>query len=340
MNTQGFAGRLGFFYSGQYKPSQTITLSNGLTIVEAGWGFVDGLRQSFCYLIPPVGLSEEQARSLFRDWLSFHDFVMGITSVNRYDRGDFVFRPYSYAVEVGQSGDESDCYMRVDFNDVAAFLFGWPPAGALPKISYRNLFDSYQVLDVPARDSIEWLASSPFERVGSRRPDSFTNSPYWELLHLVILLERLIGTPPTCTGRQSVCEVCGREDHGHYAKPYAAWLAEAIDELVADRQLTTAYVSVIQRARKVRHQLAHSPHFDRSEHVAPARHGVVESYDHVRAIAEYKDDSAALLSLMVALLQITRAVLVYKAFGYRHFKELPTIKSIRVGGPGAPSEGG
>lgn len=240
-----------------------------------------------------------------------------------------------YSVESGTPGDKDDTYKAEDYDDVSRIFVRAPFAttGLTPQ-SYRELYAAYLALPDDKSEALEWLVGSP---PSIRRLDAFF-SMYWQVLHLTILLEHIVGTPWVCTHAYAPCPVCARSPLPHHMMSRARWLRGRLMKYVRDRALVEEYAEVIEAAFAVRHKMAHSTHFDRSAMPAMRYHLERREYDAADAVSTYKADSTALTALVIAQRDIAHALMLDVAFGVKEYKKIRTLTAVQFGGPPMPEE--
>lgn len=326
--TTNFNDRKGVVYFSQFKPTAPYVLTDDIVIVPSGGLMLPmhngaSIWMSRSYFVAPADWADNVVSERFRDWLVFDCFTM----MNNH--GTAHYDDNRHVVEIiPNSNDGSDQRNALDYGDVIGFLVGEPFAKPkdLPVMSYANLYCAFLMLPPEIRSAIEWFVSQP---PSPRRFDPFFGS-YWGLLHMTILIENLIGLPPTCERPFAECEVCKAPSRPHYKVSRKRWLRQELAYRMGGTQLAEDYASVIEKAKSVRDNMSHRPHFDRST-IPFINVGQTASYGVDRAINEYKFDSNALLALLISLRGIAHALLVDQAFGIKHFTPLPELKVTTIG---------
>lgn len=322
-----YTGQRGMRYIGMFKPTVPYAIGHGLMIVPAGWGFFEipaylgEYRANVSYVVGDESLTDEQLTTGYRDLLIFDAFVMNDNlAICFYDANLLQLEVVKFGVEEGVAGDKDDKHNQIDYSNITPHVFAGPIGVEVPPLSYEELYDRYRNLAKSDKEIIEWLAAKP--RPAPRR-DGFANSNYWQLLHLNVLLERIIGLPPTCPGKMGVCAVCGRQPQPHYSMSRRDWLRQSLSGRIADADLVEKYVSVVEAARYVRNKSAHGPHFDRSR--MPVRQvGDSISYDTASAIAGYQNDSVALSTLIASLEILARCLVLDQILDVKYYHAPPT----------------
>lgn len=332
MKTIDFLGRRGIRYYSQFKPIDPVEIDPSIYIVPAGWCFptVNGenhRRQCVSYFVGPDAWADDELWKRFRDWVPFDGLVMWTDSATLFDCNAYVLEPVAYVLQEGVTGDAADSCNAVSYDDVGQFLFhalGRPES--LPQVSYVHLYRQYRLLNHGSKELIEWLASVP---PSPRRIDAFFGQ-YWSLLHATILLERIVGRPPTCPQSAEQCGVCGQKPQPHNALSRRVWLRQQLQEQMEDSTLVENAAQLVEAALRVRNHMSHSPCFNRSEVPQMESHMQKFEYDAARAAGEFKKDSFALLALRVALHHLAHELLVDKLFGLKHFTEPRSLKFVHL----------
>src|SRR5271165_1951647 len=327
-----FEGLRGIRYYSQFKPANPCEIAKGVFIVPSGWQFVPyytgSVRACRSHLVTPSEWPDEAAWTRFREWVCFDSFLMNPLGTSYFDSGLSVPEAVAYTVHEGFIGDEGDCYMAVDYSDVSNFLVDeiFKKPESIASQSYAELYTKFRTLTEADREAIEWFVSAPSP---ARRVDGFYSN-YWAVLHSVILIEKLIGLPPTCERQPEHCDACGTTPQPHYKINRKNWIRQVLDESIQNPVIVREYLGVVEAAIRVRNRISHGPHFDRSS-FPTMEAGQTLSYNPERAIAKYKHDSTALLALQIGLRKIARRLIVQRSFGLKYFTSLPELKAIRIG---------
>jgi hypothetical protein len=330
---ESFTGRRGILHFGQFKAKGPYYIADGIFIVPSGWHMLSigsgaFLRMNRSHFVAPTDWSDDDTWKKFRDWLIFDSFVMmNERAITYFDDNILVVQDVSYAIDSGTIGDDGDLSYTWDYNDVTSLLVDeiQKPSG-LPSLSYAELYKRFQGLPDETRSAIEWFVSSP---PSPRRVDAFFGS-YWKLLHMTILIENLIGLPPTCGYQTQQCDSCRTIPPPHRAVPRRRWLRDQLSHCIRDDCLVETYARLIEAAKSVRDRMSHGPEFDRSSRPIMA-HGHTTSYGVESAVGEFKQDSNALLALLVNLRSIAHALLVHRAFNISHFRPYTELKAAVIG---------
>ena len=312
----------GFRYYSQFRPTETVPLCDGSKLVPAGWAFVrtsrSAYRSSVSYYVPTAGLSAEESRRQFRTWVCFDALAMWTNGAPNFDCGMCEYEPISYHLEHGELGDKDDLYDTVDYSDVSRYLTrSLERAAPIPALSYPDLYGRFLSLPVERRELAEWIISGP-PTSGYCTPDAFS-SPYWPLLHLMTFIEHCIGQPPRCRYNAN-CPICGRQIVAHSSVSRREWTEQRLNYFFDNDPVHVEHASAtICAALKVRNKLAHGPNFDRSRLQGDHDHLHTETYDGMRAAAEYMNDSHALFALIMSLGTLAQQILISATFDIRIF---------------------
>lgn len=325
----------GIKYYGQYKPLGPYELEEGLYIVPGDWEMVSygvaQARQNISYLVTTRLESEESFKGKYRDWLIFDSLVLYDTfPIYFYDEnvtGNAIeeFEP-SFIETIGQIEE----YKSKNYDDIDQIVL--LTREKQMELSYRDLFRTYISLDKKDKELIEWFVAKPSR--SHTRLNPIFNVSYWQLFHLTVLLDTLIGIPPRCNHKYEQCPECKFEPYPHYSVSRNRWLDEYLTALIKDEDVKNQYSEVINQAFQVRNKFAHFPVIDRSEH-PEIPIGFTDIYAHDRAIDEHRENSIALQALLVNLNDICRYLLLNKLFSLGFFKKLKPLLATRVGNSGA-----
>jgi hypothetical protein len=203
--TISFDGRRGVLYFSQFTPIGPYAIDDSIVVVPSGGIMLPmhggaSLQMSRSYFVAPVDWPDSFVSERFREWLIFDCFVMMNSHAAEHYDNNF------HVVEIiAHPEDGGDLRNAVDYSDVAGFLVGVHVARSegLPVRSYAGLYDAFRVLPQETRSAIEWFVSQP----PSPRRLNPLFGPYWGLLHIMILIENLIGLPSHCECMSQTCEV-------------------------------------------------------------------------------------------------------------------------------------
>jgi len=331
MNSSSFEGHRAIRYLGQYKPIAPYPLTEGLLIVPAGWGmFTWGygeMRLNVSYLVGPDELSDQALADIYRKWLAFDAFILHDSIPITYFDNNTIGAIDVIPADVSPLSQNPD-YNQIDYENIAHIALTEKPSEEnLPSISYATLFASYIQLADELKEMIEWYVSLPFRWF--IRPNSFFNTNYWQLIHAVILLERLIGQPPRCLDSVGVCATCNTHPQRHYSMTRRDWLRKFLADRINSVEVRDDYARTIDTAISVRNKIAHTPLFDRSESPEfPI--GETQTYGIDRATTDYEHDFIALQSLLFSLREISRYLLLDQAFGTKYYPKLKSLNAVRI----------
>lgn len=328
MHIQEFVGKPGVKYLGQHKPRGPYALSDNLYIVPAGSGmfpYAGGqIHLNVSYFLSTEPLDDAVLEEIFREWLVFDSLAMDDRfPISYYDNNALgVLETIPLITSEPHNG--------TDYSNIAYLtLRARKDYPGLPVLSYAELFRKYQTLEHEKKEMIEWLASKPHRT--HTRPRAFFNTNYWQLLHLTILLERIVGQPPSCERPLGTCSSCGYSPPPHYSMRRRDWLERFLQDRIPDQAIAEEYFKLISTALSVRNKIAHVPVFDRSA-MPDLEPGETQSYGTDRAIDEYDHNSVALASLLVALDDICHYLLLDVAFETRFFMGIQPLNVTRLGG--------
>jgi hypothetical protein len=222
MDDNAFKRRRGVRHLGQYKPSRPYPLTDGLQLIPAGWDMFSygsaRVRLNISYLVGSEILSDTELAEKYRNWLVFDAFALDDQfSIYCYDENS-AGGIDTVPSDLIRFDEQNPDYKQVDYSNIQRYFLRTELVQTSESIlSYRDLYAVYQTLDPKLRDLIEWYVSKPFR--SHLRLGAFFNPNYWQLLHVTILLERLIDSPPACTHSFGKCPSVSNLKHIH---PFAA----------------------------------------------------------------------------------------------------------------------
>lgn len=325
----------GIKYYGQYKPTFSYKLGDYLYIVPSGWEMVDygpaKIRQNISYFISEESETEDSLKEKFRDWLIFDSFILcdGFP-VYFYDEntiGNTVEIFDSNFINISTDPTE---YKSTNYNDIGSIVLLTRENEM--ELSYIDLYKTYNSLSGKDKDIIEWFVSKPSKKHSRLNP--IYNVRYWQLFHLTVILEKLIGLPPRCTQQFEKCTECNYEAQPHYSVSRNKWLDDYLNNLINEKDIKDQYRKIIIQAFQLRNKFAHNPLIDKSGY-PEIPIGFTDIYGHDRAIDEYKENSIALDSLLRTLSEICRYFLLNKFFKLNFFKKITPLMATTVGNSGA-----
>lgn len=339
MESQNFVGSRGIKYLGQYKPIAPYALADDLFLLPAGSGmFPYGpggeVRLNVSYFVAKDGRSDPHLINSFRDWLIFDAFVLADHFPIFYFDKNHIGGVELVPDEVSKLPQTPD-YKQIDYSNIACIsLIAEFANSRLPVLSYAHLFENYRGLSTETKDMVEWFVSAPY--LSHTRPRAFFNINYWQLLHLTILLDRLVGLPPRCVHSFGACAVCGHSSQPHHSMRRKYWLRKFLTERIDSSDVVEEYARLIETGFVARNKMAHVPLFDRSSmpELVP---GETQSYAVDEAIEEYEHNSAAFSSLLNSLNYVCRYLLFNQVFNTRFFIKPRPLNFTRVGGNKADS---
>ncbi len=326
-----FEGRKGIKYFGQFKLNEPVEIDQDVFIVPAGWDWIDfgnGLSGRACvsYFVGPESWSDSENLDRFRDWVIFDCFVMwNPYGISLYDKGKLPIEPVRHnAYNNGPVGKEDADY-TIDSADICCTLvqeFERPTH--IPKTSYPELYAMYRGMGRAKKEMIEWAVSTPPSPV---QPNAFFGS-YWSILHKAILIDSIVGPPPTCSEKTETCQKCGRPPQDHHAMSRKDWLKHFLIDRIKDEAIAEEASSTITAALQIRNPMSHGPHFDRSTRPSMATHFETRTYSHLDAIKAFKSDSHALGALNAMLYRLAHSLAVSEAFEVSYFRPAEALKVV------------
>lgn len=335
-NKPALDGRQAIKYLGRYKPNCAYSIGNGLIILPAGsemteygcGGSSHQIRHNISYLAADSEAKPIELEEKYREWLTFDAFILNDDSPIRAFDAQKAGQPETVPKGIPEAPSDKD-YWQQDYDNIAGAMFGYAPDfPGLPAIRYSETYQRYLTLPANTKELLEWFVSFPTHLAQTYcRTDAFFNPNYWRILHATILIEQIIGSSERCPDSPRKCD-CGSVLHPHHVVPRRDWLRQYIESRISNDEVAKDYVCAIETGYQVRNRMAHSPQFDRSTHEAPIEQP--EIYNVNRASTEYKNDSAALMLLVMSLGEVARNLLLSSAFDINFFTPLRKLTSFPV----------
>ena len=323
-------------YVGRYKPRSSYSIGNGLLILPAGVEMVEyrfgagthQIRLNVSYFASETGIPSTELTKQYHKWLAFDAFILNDDSpICAFDM-QIIGHPEAIPNIVSDNHIDAD-YWTQDYDNISGAIFGYAPdEPRLPKVSYSEIYQRYLSLPDKNKEMIEWYVSFPtYLTQVYCRPNVFFNPNYWQILHMIILVDKIVGQPAACQQSPKQC-ACGRALAPHHSQSRSEHLMQFLMSRIGIIEIAEDYARTIETAYKVRNPMAHEPHFDRSSHEAPLAQP--EIYDTSRAATDYKHDSAALMLLIMSLRKVARNLILSDAFGINFFEPLGKLTSFPV----------
>jgi hypothetical protein len=329
-----FDGRRALKYLGVYRPQETLPLGKDYVLIPQYGRMEDRrevgrIRLNTSHFVSIEPRDDADIVAAYRNWLIFDSLILGDSWPTRsFDSG----LAWVTVGEPQPDPDTDSTYQVLDYSDIGSTVYFpiGPDTPQPPRLDYVQLYERYLKLDPDTKDQVEWLASAS----GFKQPlhlNSLFRPNYWQVLHLTFLLDDFFGSPPSCDEvGKSPCPMCNRQVQRHHSVSSRDWRRTKLSERVSDAILAESYLTYIEAAFSIRHKSAHGPHFDRSVLVMGPT-GVALEYDAAVAIGSYKQDSAAIEAILLALSAICRMLVLDRAFGTRYFRDVPVLKTIVIG---------
>lgn len=222
---------------------------------------------------------------------------------------------------------DNDCRRgNVDFSNIGNYIYIGNTVQ--DTISFKDL---YLKLDDKHLNYFVLYFNSWSERTITIRTNKnykiFDNA-YNIIVGCVTLLEILIGHAETCTGENG-CSACGKK-MPHRKMSENQWLSLYLGKIINDRTVAMKYQAVINLARQVRHATVHAGKLPTAESMIDDI--PYDEYPFERAGKLYQTNKVALSAVVVAVGDVTRALILNKLYGLTHFFPIPTIKVFRLNG--------
>ncbi|HMV11134.1 MAG TPA: hypothetical protein PK325_04480 [Cyclobacteriaceae bacterium] len=215
---------------------------------------------------------------------------------------------------------------NVDFSNIGNYIYIGNTVQ--DTISFKDL---YMKLDDKHLDYFVLYFNSRSEQaitIRTNRNYKIFDNSYNVIVGCVTLLEILIGHAETCTGH-NCCSACGKS-MPHRKMSENQWLSLYLEKIIDDRKLAMEYQAVIKLARQVRHVTVHAGKLPTAETILDDI--PYDEYPFERAEKLYQTNKVALSAVVVAVGDVTRALILNKLYGLNHFFPIPIIKVTRLNG--------
>lgn len=262
--------------------------------------------------------SVEENWDLINQWLIFHTFIFNDSiSLDWYESEKFN-DDSAWVLE-------GDCNSLYDYTSIANKIYF--PGTYSTQIDYQSLYRMYKQLPEADKDLIRSYLHT-FSKRGSRSPDrSIRDSSFLKILVSFTLIEKVIGDVPLCEEKVT-CTFHGTLYKHNELSP-KDWIKQRLADIVPDATIAAEYLAVVLEVRKsIRHKVAHEGAVPQARFIEQEMGEIV--YDWLRTSAEWKTNSAALLSLKLQIDEIARYLLLNKIFGLTIFPQLLPLRSIRI----------
>ncbi|MES2223793.1 MAG: hypothetical protein V4469_02555 [Patescibacteria group bacterium] len=298
----------------QHAPNKEVTI-NGLTIspatrvkIEVGFGtmYWDSMNIEF----------SECSQNTINEWVIFHNIIFNdYISLEWYESTNF---------DTDKMIPEGECNYLLDYSDISNKIYF--PNNYPHILRYADLYKKYLDQSRENKSLIKaYFNSKENTRITTER--TIRNSSFLRILVLFSITESIIGTAPKCPGIVE-CSVHGKI-HSHSKTTSKEWIEHRLSEIIKDTERVEEYLKVIWEIRqKIRHKTVHEALIPKSSNIIQDEGEIV--WDWSRTSEEWRENSVALLSLMLKMDEITRNLLLNKIFNLNLFPELKPLRSKRV----------
>lgn len=272
---------------------------------------------------------------LLNRWVIFNAFILNdINSIYYHSKGAFKnhFSINDYSELTCSSGFEQSHV--IDFDRVGNCIYFANNIGGA--ISYRDLYlktkDTYinyflTYLD-PLSDNKR--LSIPSQTLnGEHINDGIDIKPFYDrsylnIIKLVTLLEIIIGHSSVCEGKFK-CDICGK-DTTHRSKSEKSWRTDFLKIAINNINVYNEYSTILDFAFDLRNKTVHAGILPTAKSIV--RELGISTFDVDRSISEYKNDSTALLSILMLVQDVTRNLFLYRFYGLSVFLPIRKLNSI------------
>jgi hypothetical protein len=317
-----------------WSPSSTYLLTDTITLKSAGHRLIDnyplagGASEMDTLYFISSSLDLMELRDLLRTWVMFHDFILDSQLCRFFERqylDSDANTTSAYTIEGLQQ--EPKANMQIcDYDDIAQGIYA--PAKSPLQVSYKELFARYRSLS----EVDTWLLRSYLFQLETRDTYSIDHNlfeatrKYWQITSYVTLLENIFDHAPDCPGSVKSCSVCGKK-LSHRLSGEKVWRKERLATLIADKELRSQYLRVIETAFTIRHKTAHAAIVPPTPYPETAE---VESYKMDRAIHDLTKDMFALDGFIELVRRVLRYLLLDKFFDLKTFPPLPESRVTTI----------
>lgn len=215
---------------------------------------------------------------------------------------------------------------NVDFSSIGNYIYIGNTVQ--DRISFK---DFYMKLDDTHLDYFVLYFNSRSEQAITIRTNKnykiFDNS-YNVIVGCVTLLEILIGHAETCTGA-NFCSACGKR-MPHRKMSENQWLSLYLEKIIDDQNLAMEYQAVISLAKQVRNRTVHAGKLPTAETMFDDI--PYDEYPFEKAEKLYETNKVALSAVVLAICDVTRALILNKLYDLKYFFPPSSIKVVRFEG--------
>jgi len=317
----------------QYTPSQTVTLSDGLTLSPSKRVSVEhiirgnkgsSINDSF-HLSPTHDVTSID----FKDWLLFHSFIFGegeIFTALKHFHHDYEFEDIRPIDEKNRSS--------IDYEDILDDVYSVDSSGAIEEKSYSDLYDKYLKMSDKEKILIKNLIILVLddEVIGQTPQRKIIDDSYWRIVAGYSVIETLIGDQPaTChAGIESgICPVCCKPV-SHKPLPDNKWIESQLTSFVGNKNRAKEYSDlVVQIKKNLRNPTAHGKSHPKASS-SPFKPGHF-TYSLEESINLLEQDSSAVESLKVQIFSLGKILILNRFFNLNIFPTVSVLSSFGIG---------
>ncbi len=254
-----------------------------------------------------------------------YSFILNDESIFMFDRGELTNHIETDSLEQVPINYENGCH-KLNFNNILEQIYFMnKPEG---KVSFKELFKSTkdEFLDY----FILFLDPVTFRgRINYSTDYLIFDTSYLQIVNYITLLEIIIGHDEDCNEVIDECKSCGKKEIRHRKGSENQWIKKYLNSIIQNETLEKSYFEIISFARDIRHKTTHQGKLPTSKYIM--QNTSFEEYGFDRSKNEYKDNRAALLSIKLAIRDITHYLMLNHFYGLKHFFPLIPLKVASLG---------
>jgi len=215
---------------------------------------------------------------------------------------------------------------KIDFDNILGQIYFMnKPEG---KMSFKELFKSTE------DEFLDYfiLFLDPVANRGriNYSPDYFVfNRSYLQIVNYITLLETIIGHEENCNEVIDECKSCGKKGISHRKGTENQWIKKYLNSTIQNKTLEKSYFEIITFARDIRHKTTHQGKLPTAKYIM--QNTAFEEYGFDRSKNEYKDNNAALLSIKLAVGDITHYLMLNHFYRLKQFFPVISLKVASFG---------
>ena len=269
--------------------------------------------------------TKDEHIKILRRFCVTYSFILNDEPIFMFDRGELTNHIETDTLQQVPINYENGCH-KMDFDNILGQIYFMnKPEG---KVSFKELFKStddefldYFILfldPVAYRGHIYYSTDYLiFDRA------------YLQIVNYITLLEIIIGHDEECNDVIGECKSCGKKGIRHRKGSENQWIKNYLNSTIQNETLEKSYFEIITFARDIRHKTTHQGKLPTAKYIM--QNTSFEEYGFDRSKNEYKDDIAALLSIKLAIRDITHYLMLNHFYGLKHFFPLIPLKVTSFG---------